>query len=427
MSTGLRGLPGRDVIVLAEQALLGALLFQPRALIAVSGWLEPEHFYLPHHTALYSAMCHLAKTGHPAFAEAQPTPEQGLEWVQQATARGAETASALTPSYAHALINGCPQPKHATAYGQMVLASHARRTVAEHAARLGQAVRESRESDTGMDLLCARADELADVLEQLTRRWRPHPGSLPRTETSASSTQSEDIKDRILAERVFLSAATNRPAVLTEVRAYLTAEDFADPVHQQLFRALAALDHRGDPIDPVTVVWEAQQRGVFVRTTATPDDVLAICERSGADPVYWATRVIRHALLSAATDAAGHIGRLAADTTLTPHQLITTSRRALADLTAIRLRSHRARAENAPWQPTESRRRPPPVTSNHTDPPLAQIPACTSPSSNPALPPLSPTAPPAQIPSRPPSRAPSPRQPASASPPAPILRSPSRR
>ncbi|MFD0382403.1 DnaB-like helicase N-terminal domain-containing protein [Streptomyces stramineus] len=61
MSTGLQGLPGREVIVMAEQALLGALLIQPRTLTAVSEWLEPEHFYLPHHTALYSAMHHIAK------------------------------------------------------------------------------------------------------------------------------------------------------------------------------------------------------------------------------------------------------------------------------------------------------------------------------------------------------------------------------
>ncbi|WP_374230767.1 DnaB-like helicase N-terminal domain-containing protein [Streptomyces sp. UNOC14_S4] len=220
----------------------------------------------------------------------------------------------------------------------------------------------------------------------------------------------------------------NYEHALTEVRAYLTAEDFADPVHQQLFRALAALDHRGDAIDPVTVVWEAQQRGVFVRTTATPDYVLAICERSGADPAYWATCVIRHALLSAATDTASHIGRLAADTTLTPHQLITTSRRTLADLTAVRLRTLRARGEVAPRQSTESRRRPPPVTSSHTtSTPSVQTPACPSPPSK-ATPLLDlSTAPSVSAPSQISSRAPSPRQPASTSPSTPIARSSSRR
>ncbi|MGW2577458.1 DnaB-like helicase N-terminal domain-containing protein [Streptomyces nondiastaticus] len=274
-----------------------------------------------------------------------------------------------------------------------------------------------------MDLVCARADELGDVLEQLTHRWRPHPGSLPRTETSAPSAHSEDIEDRVQAERIFLSAATNRPAVLTEVRAYLTAEDFTDPVHQQLFRALAALDHRGEPVDPVIVVWEAQQRGVFARTTATPDDVLAICERSGADPAYWAARVIRHALLSTATDAAAHIGCLAADTTLMPHQLISASRRTLAGLTAIRLRSRHARGGTAPRQLAEPRRRPPPVTNSRTTSP----PARPSPPSKPALSLPLPTAPPIAAPSRPPSRDPSPRQPMSPSPHTPIGRSSSRR
>lgn len=415
MSTGLQDLPGRDVIVLAEQALLGALLFQPRALITVSGWLEPEHFYLPHHTALYSAMCHLAKADHPAFAEAQPTPEQGLEWVQQATARGAEAASALTPSYAHALINACPQPEHAAAYGRMVLASHARRTVAEHAARLGQAVRESRRSDAGMELVCARADELADVLDQLARRWRPHPGSLPRTETATATSLNEGTDDQGLGERALLSAVTHQPAALREIRTYLMAEDFADSVHQQLFRTLAALEHRGDPIDPVTVVWEAQHRGVFTRTTTTPEDILTICEPSGNDPAYWATRVLGQALLSAATDGAVRTGRLAADTTLTPHQLITASRRALGDLTAIRLRWRRAQGETAPPQPTEPRHQPPPRAADRLFPrPPAQGPPCPSPSPRLSASP-SPTAPSTPMPSRLPS------------PPMPSVRSPRRR
>ncbi|WP_189449176.1 DnaB-like helicase N-terminal domain-containing protein [Streptomyces abikoensis] len=393
MSTGLQGLPGRDVIVLAEQALLGALLFQPHMLATVSGWLEPEHFYLPHHTALYSAMRHLAKAGHPAFIEKHPSAEDGLAWVQQITALSAEEAPAVTPSYAHTLISSCPQPKHASAYGHMVLADHTRRTVAQHAARLCQAVQEAPGLDAGVDLTCARADELADVLEQLARRWRPHPGSLPRTKVGLTPSPNEDTGDRVHVEQAFLSAVTHQPTKLREVRAYLTVEDFADPVHQQLFRALAALDHRGDPVDPVTVLWEAQYRGAFTRTTTTPQEVLAICEPSGNDPIYWAVRVLGQSLISTAAEVSTRIKALAADATLTPHQLITASRRAHGDLTLIRLRWHRAQSEIAA---TEPRHQPKPFTADRVSPRLPT--QGTTSQSSPPRTPRSPTSPPGSAP-----------------------------
>lgn len=182
MSTELEGLPGREATVLAEQALLGALLLRPRNLASVADWLGAEHFYLPPHTALYAAMRHLADNGHPVLADGHPTSEQGLDWLTQATTLGAEQAPGLTPSYVHTLVNVCPQPEHTAAYGRMVLAGHARRSVAEHAARLAHTARDTQDADSRVELTCARADALASVLEKLARHWRPHPGSLPRTE-----------------------------------------------------------------------------------------------------------------------------------------------------------------------------------------------------------------------------------------------------
>ncbi|MFC5143451.1 DnaB-like helicase N-terminal domain-containing protein [Streptomyces aureoversilis] len=177
---------------------------------------------------------------------------------------------------------------------------------------------------------------LARVLDRFAQQWRPYPGSDTRIASVPPPAVQGREEGRLEDERAFLSAATTQPAALKEVRAYLHVEDFADPVHAGLFGCLAALVHRGEVIDPVTVVWEAQHRGLLTHTT--PTAILTTCAPSGADPAYWAQRILRHSLLETAATTADHIGHLAADPTLTPHQLITTTHRTLGDLTAVRLR-----------------------------------------------------------------------------------------
>ena len=44
-----------------EQALLGAILVDNRALEAVSALIRPEHFYDPLHQRLYEAMSHVVR------------------------------------------------------------------------------------------------------------------------------------------------------------------------------------------------------------------------------------------------------------------------------------------------------------------------------------------------------------------------------
>ncbi|GHF27250.1 hypothetical protein GCM10010218_05240 [Streptomyces mashuensis] len=364
MSASIEGLPGKNVLVLAEQALLGALLLRPHALSTVAPWLEAGHFYLPQHTALYAAMLDLTERGHAATAETRPTSEQGLSWVTEATTHAAQQAPGLTPSYVHTLISICPEPAHAPAYGRMVFAGHARRTVAEHAARLAQTARHIRDGEPHVEAVCARADTLTSALDTLAHHWRPHPATLARTTPDVPEVRRRD-QQRHDDEQAFLSAATTRASALKEVRAFLHAEDFGDPLHAELFRSLAALHHRGEAIDPLTLVWEAQHRGLLTHTT--PQDILAICQLSGGDPVYWATRVLRHSLLDTASATGDRIGRLAADSTLTPHQLIAASQRALSDLTTTRMRWLRAQY-GPPTAPQRPRDRPPPRATSRCVP-----------------------------------------------------------
>ncbi|CAM5326568.1 DnaB-like helicase N-terminal domain-containing protein [Streptomyces abikoensis] len=359
MSATLEGLPGKDAIVLAEQALLGSLLLRPHTLSMVAPRLEAGHFYLPQHTALYAAMLDLAERGHAATAEARPTSEQGLSWVTETTTCAAQQAPAVTPSYVHTLISICPEPDHAPTYGRMVLAGHARRTVTEHATRLAQTARNTRDGESHVEVVCARADDLTSTLDALARHWRPHPSTLPRAAPSAPPGVRRQNEHRHDDEQAFLSAAITRPTALKEIRGFLHAEDFVTPLHAELFRCLAALHHRGEAIDPVTLVWEAQQRGLLSHTA--PQSILSACASSGGDPVYWATRVLRHSLLDTASATGDRVGRLAADPTLTPHQLIAASRRALADFTATRMRWLRAR-HGSPAAPQRTHDRPPPAS-----------------------------------------------------------------
>ncbi|MFF7728770.1 DnaB-like helicase N-terminal domain-containing protein [Streptomyces sp. NPDC008001] len=339
MSPGFEGLPGMEATVLAEQALLGALLLRPRHLVVTVNWLEARHFYLPHHAALYSTMRKLAADGHPALADRHSS-DQGLDWLKRATALATQQAPGLTPSHAHTLVNICPQPDHAAAYGRMVLAGHTRRSIAEHAQRLADTTRSTRGSRLQAATVSAQADTLASALDELAEHWHAHPGATNRGGSPPPLRKLPPNAQRHADEQAFLSAVTTRPHELRDIRAYLTPEDFASPLHQQLYRCLSALHHRGEPIDPVTVVWEAQHRGVLA--DATPETVLTTCARSGNDPAYWAAQLLDHALISTAATSAQHIEHAAADSTITPHRLITISRRALGDITAIRLRRHQA-------------------------------------------------------------------------------------
>ncbi|MEU1819903.1 DnaB-like helicase N-terminal domain-containing protein [Streptomyces roseifaciens] len=363
MSPQLEGLPGMEAMVLAEQALLGALLLRPRHLTSTVNWLETEHFYLPHHAALHAAMRQLADDGHPALAD-ECSSDQGLDWLNRTTALATEQTPGLTPSHAHTLVNFCPQPDHAAAYGRMVLAGHTRRIIAEHAQRLADSTRSAKDPTLQAEAVSAQANALTTALDDLSQRWRAHSGATPRGGSPPPLRELPPNDQRHADEQAFLSAVTTRPNELGDIRSYLSPEDFADPLHQQLYRCLTALHHRGEPIDPITVLWEAQHRGVLASTT--PETVLTTCARSGNDPDYWATRILDHALLSTTAASAELIKLAVDDPTMTPQQLITVCRRALRDLTAVRLRRHHAH-HGPPAPPVRSSR--PPTQRSVTRPP----------------------------------------------------------
>ncbi|MEU2565189.1 DnaB-like helicase N-terminal domain-containing protein [Streptomyces longispororuber] len=317
----------------AEQSLLGALLLDPHRLDEI-GPLESGHFSNHTHGELFRAM---RSAPVPKAEQHRASPA----WLNTVLDAARPHAPGLTASYLHTVIQVCPWPSHAATYARMVRADHARRSLRLHAERLAQTA-----ADTTLphraQATVQQADTLAQFLDDLSGRFAPHPGSLPRTPLPPSPARdtSEDALDE---ERLLIATATAYPAEAREMR-WLVPEDFALPVHMALWQCLTALARRGDP---VTVLWEAQHRGLLTHGT-TSTDLLALLSTPVASPEHWGEKVLERALLSRAQTAALRIAAFTDDPATSPHQLITGSRRALAELTAVRSRWHQATTPATP-------------------------------------------------------------------------------
>ncbi|WP_234025180.1 MULTISPECIES: DnaB-like helicase N-terminal domain-containing protein [unclassified Streptomyces] len=136
----------------------------------------------------------------------------------------------------------------------MIRADHARRTLLTHAERLAQTATDTTLPNPATSTL-AQADTLGQFLDTLTAQFTPHPGSLPHTlvpDNSAGHSSEEALDE----ERVLLATATAHPAELKNMR-WLQPDDFTLTLHATLWQCMTALVHSGEPVDPVTVLWEA--------------------------------------------------------------------------------------------------------------------------------------------------------------------------
>lgn len=320
----------------AEQAVLGAVLLDPGQLASLA-WLEPNHFYRPAHRALFSAMRDLHRAGQPVLDAEGNVP---LEWVTGTVDEASRNVLGLNPSYAHTLIAACPRPGHAAMYGRMVLEGAIHRTVTEHAVRLHQAARADALQGE-VDGALHQADVLAGVLADLARRW----GTEPRPVAPAGSRVAEAVpvpaatEQALQDEQFLLSVLLNQPAAISEVVGWLRPGDFAESGHGELYRCLGALHHRGEPVDQLTVLWEAQRRGLLAEGTLTDEQVHGICEGLGAGSAeFLGEQIMRSSLTRTAAASASAIRVLAEDEALAPGRLISHALHALGPLNEVRSR-----------------------------------------------------------------------------------------
>ncbi|NYI03422.1 DnaB-like helicase N-terminal domain-containing protein [Allostreptomyces psammosilenae] len=327
----------------AEQAVLGALLFAPGQLDRLAQWLRPEHFYRPQHAALYAAMLHL-RQNKPAAALPAADGDR-VEWISATLAEAGTHTRGLFPAYAHALISACPDPRNAPVYGRMVLEGAIHRTVTEHATRLHQAARADLLRGESEETL-RQVDILTEVLADLARQW----GTRPATTAASTNAAPAAVCERHRAdEQLLLATLIDRPDSLDSVVRWLRPEDFADRGHGQLYRCLAALHHRGEPIDPLTVLWEAQRRGLLAQGVLTADQVDGITRGLGAgDADYVAEALLQTSLIRTAASAARSIQAAAGDDALPPGRLISEAIGALDAVAAVRQRWREATAASPP-------------------------------------------------------------------------------
>ncbi|MDX2821582.1 DnaB-like helicase N-terminal domain-containing protein [Streptomyces ipomoeae] len=325
-------IPAPKPVHYAEQALLGALLLEPHRL-ADTHPIKAGHFESHTHAALFTAIQALTPPEH---AEHATKPA----WLNMVLDKARPHAPGLSASYLHSLVQFCPNPKHAAAYARMIRADHARRALRLHAERLAAAATDPTLPHPA-DTVLARADALGRLLDDLAGQYAPHSNPLPRTSPPATSVRQASEED-LDEERDLLASATAMPAEVRHMR-WLAPNDFVLPLHAALWQCLTTLVHRGDVVDPVTVLGEAQHHGL-ITDTLTPRDVMAHISTPAGSPEYWGERVLQRALLSRAHQVAETITAYTDDPANTPHQLITGSRRALADLHILRTRWHRATA-----------------------------------------------------------------------------------
>ncbi|MFB7666902.1 DnaB-like helicase N-terminal domain-containing protein [Kitasatospora sp. NPDC056138] len=349
----------------AEQAVLGGILIDPGQLDRLS-WLTPDDFFRPVHQALFAAMRKLQADQHPAFAaDGQEVP---LTWVTDTVAEAGRNVRGLTASYAHTLVAACPRPGNTPVYGRMVLEGAIHRAVTQHAIRLHQAARADALQD-GIEGALHQADILADVLADLARRWGTEPRpTAPATTLPPAGTHQPIGADQAADEEFLLCVLVNQPGAVDEVVDWLRPADFADHGHGHLYRCLGALHHRGEPIDQLTALWEAQRRRLLTDGTLTVDRLRQICGGLGAGSAeYLGERVIRSSIIRAAATSARTIRELASDEALAPGRLINHALHALGPLDEVRTRWQRATASQAKTPPPN-----PPTRTKRADAALAR-------------------------------------------------------
>ncbi|WP_306584243.1 DnaB-like helicase N-terminal domain-containing protein, partial [Streptomyces clavuligerus] len=154
-------------------------------------------------------------------------------------------------------------------------------------------------------------------------------------------------------EEFLLACLAARPDQIGTVVGWLRPEDFADPGHQQLYRALGALNHRGEPVDQLTVLWEVQRRGALNGHTLDAERVVRVLDplavAGSAD--YFGERVVGAALVRTAAESAQQVRALAEDEALPAGRLIGHALHALGPLDEVRRRWHTARTAPAPEKP----------------------------------------------------------------------------
>jgi replicative DNA helicase len=265
--------------------------------------------------------------------------EERSEWLDAVLVKANAGVRGLTSFHLHALVAACPRPAHAAVYGRMVLEGALRRAITDHADHLRDALTGP---EPEPEKAVHRIRALNSTLGDLARRWgaqlRPTASPVPLPVQDVREPPSSQLLDD---ERYLISALTTHPHALGELVSWLRPEDFSAHAHARIYQCLTTLRHRGEPVDAVTVLWEAQRRGALADGTFTgPDDVLHLCDAPAADGMagHLGERIVRAAFIRTGLEAVHQLRVLADDASHAPDRLISHSLLALRPVQAVHQR-----------------------------------------------------------------------------------------
>jgi replicative DNA helicase len=340
----------------AEQALLGAVLCDPARHRHALDHVEPGDMLRPWHGQVLAAMRRLRDRGQlpdtPAvYRELRANPD-----LPASVSRDAVPLASL--------MEAAPRPEHAGAYAAIVVEAAIRRNLSRAASRLAQAAEPGdltealRQAASTRDDITASAARWASIPQHGRRpatEYRTAQNPRPRNRsTTPGPARRQDMPSTLngavpgnpgsLATRPFRSASgssaeagpahsagavspADEPAAQTSARAlrdlidepshldeaarWLQPAHFHGPGHGQLYSVLLDMRAAGQPIDPVTVSWQAARH----RLHTTP---ALLSGGTGAFAVATARDVHRLGTLARITRAAAAMQADAADLSITP-------------------------------------------------------------------------------------------------------------
>lgn len=366
---------------LAERALLGALLRRPERTTRLDGWLSASDFADPQHRAVFTAIAGLHRAGEMRAITADPAV---LAAPDEATSRGTTTnvlavrealhsgrfgtvevtsyPELLTDLYAAGSSAG---GEHFLRYGQMVVEMSARRQLEGWGVRLELAATTPQTAEGELAALQATREAMMAELTTLARQvlqGREQDGMVGGFVGAAEAPviqPSAPLPPKLVerAERHVIHAVIADPRWREEgLLDRLRPEDFASQAHANTWRAIQAVAKRGEPVDPVTVAWEAEVVAQNPRSGFRAEDraVLSAVELSGmstaptGDTGRMISTIARSSLTKLAREARQEIAQAAADRGRGVQDALATGRAA-----GERLEEHASRLGGTPAKPAE--------------------------------------------------------------------------
>lgn len=251
----------RDVVDLAEQATLGALLVDPEPLQEIRRWLRSGDFGTLWHEWVYTTLLER----HTAHEPIEPV-AVGAAMVDRFGSRLADQPRLLT------LLSLTPHPTNAVAYARLVLDGGLRREVSGNgvllrAGALDAALHGTQAPliatcnvvDAGLEAAAARWAEATgqphdDVVVPLALRLAAH--NFDARESAARYLEAYPARDAAAEhEHVVELVGTliAQPAHIADVVSWLPPSRIADPAWRLIYSATIELSELGAPIDVVTV------------------------------------------------------------------------------------------------------------------------------------------------------------------------------